>query len=474
MKCSNLFFALLFSLCACSPESENKDVSVAYAALNKQSVTMFVGEKLLLKAIITPYDATNQNVNWKSSDLNVVTVNDDGLVTAKTIGKATITATTHDGNKTATCAVNVTDPTLKMVDKNATKETKALLINLMTIQSAGTMFGHHDDLMYGREWYNVPGRSDTKEVCGDYPAIYSLDFAEIMDDRYYSSDNSIRRRCIIEAFERGEVITACIHINNPLTGGDSWDNSNNNVVNEILTDGSATNIKYKIWLDRLADFANNLKDYSGTLIPVLFRPYHEHTQEWSWWGSKCTTQDDFIRFWRFTIEYLRDTKSVRNFLYAISPQIDGNGPRDRLLFRWPGNEYVDFLGMDCYHGTWTQAYQTNLNNMIDVANEKEIPCGVTETGIEGIRTAPDASGIDILDYWTVQMLAPLNQLMQNKGRTVSMVIMWRNENKSTGYHFYGPWMKHPSTPDFLKFYEAPITVFSRDLPDMYQIIKVEN
>ena len=79
------------------------------------------------------------------------------------------------------------DPvTLTLSDPNATEETKALYSNLWAIQSKGFMFGHHDDLMYGRTWYGTEGGSDTKAVCGDYPAVYSFDFAEHIDDRHAS------------------------------------------------------------------------------------------------------------------------------------------------------------------------------------------------------------------------------------------------------------------------------------------------
>ena len=226
--------------------------------------------------------------------------------------------------------------TLYIVDKDATAETKALLANLWTVAEKGWMFGHHDDLWYGRYWYNNAGESDTKAVCGDYPAVFSVDFAELMDNRYNSSSsNAIRRRVILEARERGEVIMACAHLNNPLTGGDSWDNSSQEVVRGILTQGSAVRTKYLTWLDRCADFANNLKDARGNLIPVIFRMYHEHTQGWSWWGSSCSTESDFIALWRFTVQYLRDTKGVHNFLYAISPQMDEiySNARNRLLYR---------------------------------------------------------------------------------------------------------------------------------------------
>ena len=350
--------------------------------------------------------------------------------------------------------------TLSLVDKNATAETKALYANLWKIAEDGFMFGHHDDLWYGRYWYNEPGMSDTKAVCGDYPGVFSVDFGAIMDNRYQSEENAIRRRVIIEAYDRGEVITACCHLNNPLTGGDSWDNSRNDVVKSILTEGNATRIKYLQWLDRCADFANNLKGSDGKLIPVIFRPYHEHTQTWSWWGSKCTTEDEFIRFWKFTIEYLRDTKGVRNFIYAISPQMDedyGSSVRDRLIFRWPGDSYVDFLGMDCYHYNWKAAFKSNLIAMSALSREKKKPCGVTETGPEGFNWR---------DYWTTHILESA------KGQRVSMIVMWRNKyvgSNEADRHFYSVYPGHESEDDFRTMYNDPSTFFSSDLPDMYSM-----
>jgi hypothetical protein len=349
---------------------------------------------------------------------------------------------------------------LKIVDKNATPETKALYANLWALAEKGFMFGHHDDLWYGRYWYDEPGNSDTKAVCGDYPGVFSVDFAEIMDNRHGNQANDIRRRVIIEAYDRGEVITACCHLNNPLTGGDSWDNSSNEVVKNILTEGNATRTKYLQWLDRCADFANNLRGSDGKLIPIIFRPYHEHTQTWSWWSSKCTTEEEFIEFWRFTITYLRDVKGVHNFIYAISPQMDadyGNGVKGRLLHRWPGDDYVDFLGMDCYHYSNKQAFKSNLTAMSALSLEKMKPCGVTETGPEGF---------DWTDYWTNHILACA------KGSRVSMIVMWRNKfvgSNESDRHFYSVYPGHPSENDFRAMYNDPATFFSSDLPDMYSM-----
>ena len=77
-------------------------VSVAPA-----QATIRVGDTTTIKAIITPDDATEKAVTWTSSDDTVATVDSNGVVTGVKVGTATITATTIDGNFTATCEVNV-------------------------------------------------------------------------------------------------------------------------------------------------------------------------------------------------------------------------------------------------------------------------------------------------------------------------------------------------------------------------------
>lgn len=355
---------------------------------------------------------------------------------------------------------DITPVALSLCDKNATTETKALYSNLWAIRSKGFMFGHHDDLMYGRKWYNEEGRSDTKDVCGDYPGVYSLDFSELSDDRWEgNSETEIRRRCILEARERGMVITACAHWNNPLTGGDAWDTSNKNVATEIVTAGTNTNKTFTSWLDRLAEFVLNLKDSEGKQIPIIFRPFHEHTQTWSWWGASCTTEEEFIALWRFTIDYLKNTKNVHQLIYAISPQMDNEKSENDFLFRWPGDDYVDFIGMDSYQGLKPTVFASNIKTLCNLSSRLLKPCGVTETGVEGFTDS---------DYWTKQILTPAT------GRDLSFIVTWRNKfvgGDDTDNHYYSVWAGHPSEKDFIKFYRSPLTYFCNDLPDMYTMAK---
>lgn len=88
-----------------------KRVAVTGVTLNKTSIELAPGSVTTLKATIEPEDATYPEVTWSSSDESVATVDAGGKVTAVANGTATITVTTVDGGKTATCAVTVKEST---------------------------------------------------------------------------------------------------------------------------------------------------------------------------------------------------------------------------------------------------------------------------------------------------------------------------------------------------------------------------
>ena len=69
---------------------------------------MEVNQTEQLTATVNPADTT-EKVQWTSSNTDVATVNDTGLVTAKASGTATITVKNANGTKSATCEINVID-----------------------------------------------------------------------------------------------------------------------------------------------------------------------------------------------------------------------------------------------------------------------------------------------------------------------------------------------------------------------------
>jgi len=92
---------------SCSVTVKNATVSVTGVSLDKTSLSLEEGKTATLAATVSPSNATNKAVTWSSSNTSVATVSTSGVVTAKSAGSATITCTTEDGAKKATCAVTV-------------------------------------------------------------------------------------------------------------------------------------------------------------------------------------------------------------------------------------------------------------------------------------------------------------------------------------------------------------------------------
>ena len=99
--------------------------------LNKTTATINNGETLQLTATVSPYNANNSTVTWSSSNTSVATVSSNGLVTAKSRGTATITATTTDGtNLSASCSVTVN----QLATGISLNKTQATLVDGTTLQ----------------------------------------------------------------------------------------------------------------------------------------------------------------------------------------------------------------------------------------------------------------------------------------------------------------------------------------------------
>ena len=229
-----------------------------------------------------------------------------------------------------------------------TPETEALLAGLKQTASKGIMFGHHDDTLYGIGWEGDEGRSDVKSVCGDYPAVISFDLGELELDSAYSLDKvpfeRIRKE-IVNQYQRGGLVSLSWHLRNPKTGGTAWDVSDSTVVRSVLPGGECHE-KFCGWLTTMARFLHSLQTDDGVKVPVLFRPWHENTGSWFWWGEKLCSVEEYKALWRLTVDSFRE-QGVDNALYAYSPTPDVQDSTEYLV-RYPGDDLIDVIGFDTY------------------------------------------------------------------------------------------------------------------------------
>lgn len=343
------------------------------------------------------------------------------------------------------------------LDKNATKETVSLYRQLFKGMKKGIMVGHQDDLAYGHSWYGENGRSDVKDMTGDYPALIGFELGHIELGAAYNLDSvyfTDMKKYTVDTHKRGGILTFSWHGDNIVTGNSTWDCSQDTIVKSILPGGSYHS-KYIVWLDRLADFFLDLKDSQNVHIPVVFRMYHEHTGDWFWWGSKQCTPDEYKQLWQMTVHYLRDKRNVHNLLYAYSSS--NTESIEHYLERYPGDGYVDILGFDHYlkgiKEENKEIYKIDFERNIQIVTEMAAKSGklpiIGETGMEGI---PDTT------YFT-QIVYPIIDKYQ-----VAWILFWRNAwEKDKPYHHYLPYSGHQSESDFRKFVLMPKMLMNKEI-----------
>lgn len=358
--------------------------------------------------------------------------------------------------------VSFSQPKMKMVDVKATPETQALYRNLHKLSKEHVLFGHQHATEYGHGWSGEDDRSDVKSVTGSHPAVIGVDFSGLSGrpDSVIERTKQSLRKNIAATYNRGGITTISWHFSNPVSpGGFYWKDSVSLPAVRYIIPGGEQHEKYKAILRTVGEFVKSVKGNDGKQAPMIFRPWHEFDGDWFWWGRSHCTTEEFTSLWKFTVSYLRDSINVHNLVYAFSPDCKFNTEAE-FLERYPGNEWVDMVGMDNYadfgrDGKYNiDAGIKKLKIVSDYAIKANKLAAFTETGLESI---PNTT------WWTNTLLKAL----KSKEMQLAYVLVWRNDTKSAT-HFYAPFPGQVSVPDFLQFYNNPYTLFENDLRNIYK------
>ena len=341
-----------------------------------------------------------------------------------------------------------------------------LMERLDTLLQKGIMFGHQDDPFYGLTWEYQNDSSDVKNVCGDWPAVmgFELGGIEMGDAKNLDSVPFTKmREEIVKHYERGGIITISWHPRNPVTTidgggpagqkfpeGTAWDVTDTTVVKKIL-EGGSHHEKFQVWMNRLGDFLADLKTSDGQKIPFMFRPWHENSGSWFWWGEKLCTVDEYKALWNLLQDYLRD-RGFDNIMWAYSPGCQDNLTAERLLDRYPGDDRVDMLGLDGYQWNPEEKEQfiargrQNLEVLCQVAKEHGKIPALTECGMKNL-TEPT--------WWTSTLLPTV------EGYPISYLLVWRNYKGE----WFGPSPSKPDADYFRQMYDNEKILFLKEIAE---------
>ncbi len=359
-----------------------------------------------------------------------------------------------------------------MVDANATKETVALFYNLKRLAATKTAIGQQD--AFSSFYQDAGGDSDIKKNTGFDPAILGSDFMFITDKNnneqannwYYQQEQKIIADTKA-AYAKGIINTFSWHLREPYNDdsfytADMTSEQKSTAFKSILP-GGANNEWYKKKLDKVASVVSNLKGANGELIPIIFRPFHEFDGSWFWWGADFCTPDEYKKGYQFTVDYLKNTRGVHNILYAFSPD-NSYTTETNYLSRYPGDKYVDIIGMDNYGDFNNQGQagadkaNAKLKILSDYAKAKVKIAALTETGYRVTSTTPA-----ITDWFSTL----LHSALTKNDIQISYAMFWTNT--TDGY--YVPNGSVANAADFKTFSLKTKSALANSLPKMYEMPK---
>ena len=239
-----------------------------------------------------------------------------------------------------------------------------------------TLTGQQESIWHGGPRYEL---DYIQQVSGKLPAVLGLDYID-PSDRGGVNDRATHWYQV-----EGGIPTLCWHWGNPMIGP-GYENSKTLFdVPNALTPGTA---EHKAMMRDLAEIAGWLGGLQKNGVPVMWRPFHEFTGNWFWWGK--WGPEVFKQLWVTMYDYFTHERGLNNLIWILGYT---NQP-DPDYF--PGRGYVDIIGGDTYvkdHGP-----QTELYDKVKAIGGDTLPIALHECGPIPDPDQAKAAGADWLYF----------------------------------------------------------------------------
>ena len=265
-------------------------------------------------------------------------------------------------------------PTL--INPNADANTKALFSYLCESYGTYTLSGQvcNDGL-------NGPEFKAIHDATGKYPAICGLDMMDYCPSRVAKGARSNAVDTALDFHAHGGIVTFCWHWNAPdkyMKPGDTpegnprwwggFNTSNTDFDIAAVMDGRDPEGKALIDAD-IAEIAKQLNILRDAGVPVLWRPLHEASGGWFWWGAKGP--DAYKKLWYYLYDQLTNKYGCNNLIWVWNGQ---------AADWYPGDAYVDVIGEDIYAGEHSYGAQNaKFSELLEYSGTNKL-IALTENG----------------------------------------------------------------------------------------------
>ena len=176
---------------------------------------------------------------------------------------------------------------------------------------------------------------------GKYPALIGLDFMNHTRD-YGWYDKTVLINKSIEWYRQNGVVSLCWHWRDPLRTTDAFYTSDTGFDISKISDESSA--EYQAMVSDIDIVAGYLQQLQDSAVPVLFRPLHEASGGWFWWGAHGAAPCKAL--WRLMFDRLVQYHGLKNMIWVWTTDTQ----EDNMDW-YPGDEYVDILSADIYAAT---------------------------------------------------------------------------------------------------------------------------
>ncbi len=396
-----------------------------------------------------------------------------------------ITSKAGDGT-TADISKAATD--LKVTDVKLDDSALALQSYLNGLKNSDqVLFGHQNDV--SRSVNAQAQLGDVYDVTGSVSGVFGIDSLSLTGAEGGGENaNDAFKKAVASsktAAQNGAIVSLSVHMPNFTNSkikkdadgnydfyncdfAESQDLSNDSL--KTILPGGDNNDVYNAYLDIIADYANQLADDD---IPVMFRPLHENTGSWFWWGS-TNSEESFKSLYRYTRDYL-ENKGVHNMLYVYSPCGPVTSEED-FMSRYPGDEHVDVLGFD-YYADYTygqdadESYFENLDAtcqvVSDIASKHNKIAGISECGVRVTRADGSSDGLLVKGNPVAQKKSDYNWYQKvsdvAKKNDMPYFLVWANFSDT---NFYVPYKYDDNygqemINEFIDYYNDDSSIFGK-------------